>query len=219
RRKLAAVAAAADHRDRSLRVELAGRAGHDGVQRNVEGALDPPGGPLVRLAAVHELDLVQPLVDAARRGELALEVVDHRNPNPIRVVGYPRARARPGRARARTPRTRRARGRPGRAGRTAPPRRACAPRGRLRSPRGRPARPGTRTPRWRSRETPPSGRRARRPRGATRCGSSRGARRDPPTPRTPGRPGGSPSAPEGRRPWWPRPCRSEGRRDSGCGGS
>src|SRR5581483_11354250 len=219
RGELAAVAAAADDRHRALGVEVARRSGHDGVQRDVEGALDASRRPLVRLAAVDQLNLVQPLVDAARRRELGLEVLGHRTPNPIRAVGYPPPPTRRPRARAGTRRTRPARERPGRAGRIAPPPPACARGGRRRSQRGRRGPPGTRTRQSRSRGTPRFGRRARRPHAGTRRGSSRAARRGPPTRRTRGPPCGSPTSPAGRRRWWRRPCRSADPPGSGCGGS
>src|SRR5206468_6574910 len=70
--QLAAVPGPADHCDRLVLVEvLDALAGHQVVQRDVDGSFDPARLPLVGLPNVHDLDGVLSFVDAARGFELA----------------------------------------------------------------------------------------------------------------------------------------------------
>src|SRR5262245_31996757 len=80
RRELAPVPGPADH-DGGLRpVELPGGARQDRVQRDVDRPLDPARLPLVQLAAVDHLHLVEMLGQAGRGREVRRDVAHRANP-------------------------------------------------------------------------------------------------------------------------------------------
>src|SRR5438132_9379337 len=104
--ELAAVAGAADHGDGFRRVERGAPSRHEGVQRDVDRAVDASRVPFVLLAAVDELDVGESVVDTFDVGEILVYVEPgYQRPTISRSRALRRTSDRP----------------PGRAGRTGPP--------------------------------------------------------------------------------------------------
>ena len=75
------------------RVELADRAGEDGIQRQVDRTLDAAGHPFVRLAAVDDLHLVEMLGQAGGRRQIGRKVT-HRGSGMLAALPRTPARRR-----------------------------------------------------------------------------------------------------------------------------